>query len=199
MRTLLRTVRLLLAALGAVVLLVTCTPLVSWVAARMTGGNWTGERRGTMIVLHGAGIDEEFVGHNAYLRAMYAARYFREGKFDRVIVSGAGAGPIRRFLMVYGVPAETIVMESASTSTHENALFTARLLAGVTGPKVLVTSDYHMSRARGAFAKAGQEVLPLPVPDVLKRVRYWDGRWSAFIDLAFETCKTAYYSLRGWA
>jgi len=48
-----------------------------------------------------------------------------------------------------------VVAENYSRSTRENALNTARLLAGDTGTLVLMTSDFHMYRALRAFRKAG--------------------------------------------
>jgi len=85
-----------------------------------------------------------------------------------------------------------------SGSTHENALYVTELLAGISGRKVLLTSDYHMFRARRAFKKAGLEVLPRPFPDARKRASGWTGRWPAFLDLVGETMKIGYYYVRGW-
>jgi len=90
------------------------------------------------------------------------------------------------------------VTEDASQSTHDNALYTARLLAGDNGSKVLLTSDYHMLRAVRAFRKVGMNVLPLPVPDARKRATQWLRSWPAFLDEATESTKIVYYFVRGW-
>ena len=45
---------------------------------------------------------------------------------------------------------------------EENAEFSKGLLAGIEGPKLLVTSAFHMPRSMGLFRKAGIEVLPWP-------------------------------------
>lgn len=103
-----------------------------------------------------------------------------------------------QYLRAVGVPAEAIRLETRAGSTRENALFTEQLLDSLPGQKVLLTSDYHMFRARRVFAKVGLEVLPQPIPDVAKRAGTWRGRWPAFLDLVTETCKVGYYELRGW-
>ena len=122
----------------------------------------------------------------------------------RVVVSGGGpagtsiAKPMRDFLECRGVPRTAIEIEARSRGTHENALYVAELLAGVSGRKVLLTSDYHMFRAHRAFKKAGLAVLPRPFPDARKRASNWTGRWPAFLDLVEETLKIGYYYARGW-
>jgi uncharacterized SAM-binding protein YcdF (DUF218 family) len=91
-----------------------------------------------------------------------------------------------------------ITVEDAAISTHENALFVARILAGGDGPYVLLTSDYHMGRALSAFRKAGLAASPLPFPDANKRLNDISQRWNVFLVLAEETTKVAYYRIRGW-
>jgi uncharacterized SAM-binding protein YcdF (DUF218 family) len=108
------------------------------------------------------------------------------------------AEAMRDFLECHGVPREAIRLETRSNSTRENALYTKELLAGVPGRKVLLTSEYHMFRAHGAFRRVGLEVLPRPYPDVRKRAASWIGRWPAFLDLVVETVKIGYYRPRGW-
>lgn len=116
-----------------------------------------------------------------------------------MVVAGAGiAPPMRDFLVCHGVPAGAIAIEDASTSTREQALNVKRLLAGTPGVKVLLTSDYHMFRARRAFLKAGLDVRPRPFPDARKQCSHFPGRWSAFVGVVVETAKIVYYSCRGW-
>ena len=96
------------------------------------------------------------------------------------------------------MPASAIHLETESRSTRENALYSAPLLKSLPGRKVLLTSDYHVFRARRAFAKAGIDVSVQPVPDVQKRSGRWLSRWSCFLDLLEETIKIGYYAARGW-
>jgi uncharacterized SAM-binding protein YcdF (DUF218 family) len=105
---------------------------------------------------------------------------------------------LRQFLIAQGIPDQVIHLEDASTTTRENARYTAELLKNTPGRKLLLTSDYHMYRAARAFERAGLEVFTLPCPDVRKRVSSWRGRWPAFLDLVDETLKIGYYAARGW-
>jgi len=96
------------------------------------------------------------------------------------------------------VAADAIHLETKSRSTRENALYSAPLLETLPGRKVLLTSDFHVFRARRSFARAGIDVSVQPVPDVLKRSNRWLSRWSCFVELAEETVKIGYYWARGW-
>jgi uncharacterized SAM-binding protein YcdF (DUF218 family) len=113
------------------------------------------------------------------------------------VISGGGPG-IRNFLLAEGVPSEAIVAEWRSTSTRENGIETARLIQGIPGKKVLLTSDFHMYRALRVFRKLGIEVTPMAVPDVLHSTEHWNGRFSAFETMLVESVKIVYYALRGW-
>jgi uncharacterized SAM-binding protein YcdF (DUF218 family) len=91
----------------------------------------------------------------------------------RVVVSGAfvdnygaeysEARTLEGLLTDMGVSADRIVVDERSRNTFENAKETERLLAGVDGPILLVTSAMHMPRAAGCFKKAGVKVTPWPV------------------------------------
>jgi uncharacterized SAM-binding protein YcdF (DUF218 family) len=153
-----------------------------------------------VLIALGAGIiDEEVLAQNSYWRSVYAWRAWRQGAFRKVVVSGKGVAPLMRdFLVCHGVPAAAIQVENSSESTRASALEVHKLLEGEPGKKVLLTSDYHMFRARAAFTKAGLQVAPRPFPDGLKRVNTPVERWGVFVELVRETAKVAYYRLRGW-
>ena len=190
------------ASLGLLFVLVTLTPLVPWWAKAMAGP-WDDPKGEVLIVLGGSILEDNVMGESSYWRAVYTVLAWHEGGFRQVILSGGPEGmaivePMRAYLECQGIPREAILLEANSRSTHENALYTKALLAGVQGRKVLLTSDYHMFRAHRAFTKAGLDVLPRPFPDARKRGAHWLGRWSAFLDLASETIKVGYYYARGW-
>jgi uncharacterized SAM-binding protein YcdF (DUF218 family) len=105
---------------------------------------------------------------------------------------------MKTFMASQGIPANQIAVESRSTSTRENALFTASIVAPMPGPKVLLTSDFHIFRSVRAFRKAGVEVTPLPFPYGIKRSNIWLDRWPVFLDLCMESVKIVYYKIRGW-
>jgi uncharacterized SAM-binding protein YcdF (DUF218 family) len=191
-----------LASLGLLVVVVTATPIVPWWAARLAGP-WTDARGDTLIIFSGSVLGNGMIGESSYWRSIYGALAYREGGFTEVVVSGGGkplpiAVSIADYLVSQGVPRERIQLETQSRTTHENALYTAKLLGGTGGRKVLLTSEYHMYRAYRACSKIGLAVTPRPLPDAIKRGSHVLGRWPAFLDLVVESGKIAYYWLRGW-
>ncbi len=187
-----------LAAMGLLLILVTFTPLVAWYATALSG-NWEDGGGEVLVALGGGTIDSTMLDSGSYWRAVYARLAWERGGFREIVVAGGEVAPLMRdFLICRGVPAAAIRVEGASRSTRENALYVKRLLTGVPGRKVLVTSDYHMFRARRAFEKAGLHVIPDPFPDALKGCTHWQNRWGIFLGLGTETVKIGYYWLRGW-
>lgn len=101
------------------------------------------------------------------------------------------AESMKTFLVASGVPESRIHIESESRSTWESAQRMSRLLEAEPRPIVLLTSDYHMFRARRMFEKAGLKVLPMPIPDGLKRATRLRLRWWVFLDLVRESAAIA--------
>jgi uncharacterized SAM-binding protein YcdF (DUF218 family) len=199
-----RVALLLLATPGVLFLIATLTPLNIWWAEFLRGEEWA-EKGDVLILLSGSAGEEGAMGWSSYLRTTYASVAFRNGGFKDELVSGGAFGstvPVSKamgaFLKFEGVPAEAIHLETRSRSTRENALYSALLLKDLPGRKVLLTSDFHVFRARRAFAKAGIEVAVQPVPDVLKRAASRRSRWTCFLELTEETVKIGYYWARGW-
>jgi uncharacterized SAM-binding protein YcdF (DUF218 family) len=192
-----------LAALGLLVVLVTFTHLDLWWLLILRGP-WN-DPKGDIMIVPGAEMQSDgMIGPGTYWRSVYAVRFWREGGWKEIVVTGGGphsenvANGMREFLISSGVPASAIVMEAASTSTRENALFTARLLGRTGGRKVLVTSDYHMYRALRTFRRAGLDVEARPVPDMLKAIISPWNRWPMFLGLCKETAKIGWYRMHGW-
>jgi uncharacterized SAM-binding protein YcdF (DUF218 family) len=181
-------------------LLVTFSPLNGWWTGWLSD-SWDKPAGDVMILLGGDTVDEKTLGQMSFWRCVYAVWLWREGNIRQVIISGGGkeaiAGPMADYLMSHGVPRDVIVIESASRSTRENALNTAALVRPGSRP-VLVTSDFHMLRARRALRKAGVETDAYPVPDAIKQNNSWRLRWSVFLLLAEETTKLAWYRWQGW-
>ncbi len=72
-------------------------------------------------------------------RVWLAARLYKAGKAPLVLVSGGGdravyatseAQAMRELLLDMGVPDAALVLEEDSRNTRENAVFSARVLAG---------------------------------------------------------------------
>jgi len=107
--------------------------------------------------------------HEASDRLWHAARLYRAGAAPLVVASGGGEGTVaeapvmRRVLTDWGVADSAVVEEAKSTSTYENARYTARLLSDRGMDEVLlVTSALHMRRAAATFRATGLTVHPAP-------------------------------------
>lgn len=199
LRPLWRALRGCALAIGFTYLAVSCSPVIvdTWAAA--LAGPWRQSQGSTLVVLGANVLGDGTIGDSSYWRAVYSKRAWEEAKATRVIYSGAVvSGAMRDFAVAIGVPRDRTEVEGLSTSTRENAIEVAKLLAGQSGGLVLVTSDYHMYRAARVFRRLGMDVGTYPLPDARKRVGAWQGRWAAFVDLVTETAKIAYYALRGW-
>jgi uncharacterized SAM-binding protein YcdF (DUF218 family) len=203
-RRLFRYLTAALASLGALVVIVTFTPLVSWWASGLAG-RWSDPCGDTLIVLSGAPTQGGVIAQSTYWRSAYAVFAYRKCGIRKIILTGGnseGGAPVAismaEFVESQGVPPERVVLETRSISTRENALYTQPLLADSAPPPVLMTSDFHMFRARRAFEKLGVVVAPQPIPDALKRATNWKGRWPVFLDEVSETVKIVYYYARGW-
>ncbi len=195
----------ILACLGFLLTVVSITPVDRW-WARLLEGHAYDQRGDVLVVLSGSELDDGSMGWSSYLRARYATESFRSGGFKEMVISGGPSGgssvPISvamgNFIECEGIPRNAIHLETSSESTRENGLYSRAILNTLPGRKVLLTSDYHMFRARRVFAKLGVQLFAQPVPDAIKRSGRWWGRWPAFLDLLVETCKIGYYWLRGW-
>jgi len=199
---LLKSLRRILAAIGALYILVTVTPIDRWWTNLLTGPIY--DPKGDVLILLGADAFPDVMGYGSYLRAVYGVRVWRSGGIRQVFISGGrGTGGVasalmRDFMAAEGVPQSAITIETASVSTRENALFTTRMLEKTPGRKILMTSDYHAFRAWRAFRKAGLDVELCSFPDNYKFVSSWWNRWGVFIGLCMETTKIGYYRARVW-
>lgn len=190
-----------LAGFGLLVLVITLTPLEYWYATWLAGlaGPWNAPQGDILIVLSASPGPDGLLARDSYLRASYGVLAWREGHFRKVVICGRDAGPAMRNYMIFsGVPADSILLEQQSVSTHENATLAAALLKGEKGRILLMTSDYHIFRATAAFRRAGLQVEPLPIPDVRKYSNRLMNRWPIAADLTQETVKILYYRWQGW-
>jgi uncharacterized SAM-binding protein YcdF (DUF218 family) len=91
---------------------------------------------------------------------------FTGGKADLIQSEGgeAEADYARKFFARFGITPPRLILEDRSRNTLENAVFTAKLLRPRRGQRwVLVTSAFHMLRAKALFEANGFDVLPWPV------------------------------------
>jgi uncharacterized SAM-binding protein YcdF (DUF218 family) len=152
-----------------------------------------------LIVLTAASPMDGMLSESSYWRCIYAIRAWRSGGFQRILLSGEQSAVMRRFLVSEGVPSDRVDLEEKARSTRESALLTAAMLRGQSGPPpVLMTSDYHMLRARKCFEKVGLAVVPRPIPDAIKRSAEWYNRPTILAIEIGEVYKIVGYRLRGW-
>ena len=196
----------LVVSLVLVVVILHVTPVVPAITGWLTD-DWQHAKGDILIVPGAEQLGDGTLGVASYWRSLYAVRAFRTGGFQRVLVTAGPQGSpgspslaaaMRDFMVGLGVPASAITVEERSRSTRENALYSAEILRDWQGRKVLLTSDCHMRRARRAFARAGVDAVPAPVPDIGKRWNSWVNRWECIWTVGVELTKYGYYKYRGW-
>jgi uncharacterized SAM-binding protein YcdF (DUF218 family) len=105
-------------------------------------------------------------------RFIQALKLKTTGKVSHLLITGGNSkiitGQFRESLWVRGqlrqfhIPDSSILIESTSRNTLENALFSKRELTskGLEPPYLLITSGFHMRRSLYTFQRAGVQVLP---------------------------------------
>jgi uncharacterized SAM-binding protein YcdF (DUF218 family) len=157
-------------------------------------------------------------------RLLYAAHLFKQQKAGTVICTGGvatgGIAPrpaaeiMEEFLDTLGVPKAAVVIEGASSDTHQHStnlktIFQERKIQRV----LLVTSAMHMPRSLGVFRKQcpGIEFIPAPTDfhATEKQIpTLWYRKLVAviptpkhlldFSEVMHEYLGIAYYKARGW-
>ncbi|HYZ86286.1 MAG TPA: YdcF family protein [Bryobacteraceae bacterium] len=108
------------------------------------------------------------LGTDTFERCAYAAWLHNHWQHVPVLASGGGSRgympyslTMREVMAKQGVPEDSIWTEQKSTSTYENAAFSAAILKQHGVRRIcLVTEAYHMARAEQCFRKQGIEVVP---------------------------------------
>jgi uncharacterized SAM-binding protein YcdF (DUF218 family) len=101
-------------------------------------------------------------------RATHTVQLYKLGLIKKVLISGGSgsldnsgireADELAPFLAMAGIREEDIVIENESRNTHDSAYKVAELLGKMNEPSarlLLITSGYHLRRARACFEKAG--------------------------------------------
>ncbi len=98
-------------------------------------------------------------------RILQAIILYKQGRIRKIVItSGSGnvfnqkekeAIILKDYCVKFGIDSSDIIIESNSRNTHENALFTMKLLHCENTKVLLITSAYHMRRSAGCFKKAG--------------------------------------------
>jgi len=133
------------------------------------------------VVLTGVANNEKTPKDRVYFnkgadRVIHSIMLYNRGIIKKILISG-GTGSLRKVayreadqlksvFIELGVPDSVIIIENNSKNTYESAQHVNQYLTenNQTDQKILlITSSFHMRRARGCFVKAGIETDIFPV------------------------------------
>ena len=125
-----------------------------------------------------------------------AAKVVVSGGTGALLLEGEGdAETAPRLLIALGVAPDRLVLENRSRNTFENAVFTKEMVTPQPGQTwLLVTSAFHMPRAKALFDKAGFAAIPWPVD---YRTSGEEGV-SLFADNPADSLQATTLALREW-
>ena len=126
------------------------------------GGTLPAEEPRTLVEVNSAGD-----------RVIYAAWLYKQGKTEKILVSGGlldwtlsdatPADDMAFLLEMLAVSPEALWLENKSRNTYENAYYSAQILRENGINKILlVTSASHMPRSVKLFEAQGLQVIPFP-------------------------------------
>lgn len=124
------------------------------------------------IVVLGAQVRPDgSAGYGLQSRVLHALRLYEKGVAPRIICTGgvgenppAEAEVAAKILRTRGVPRDAVLLENKSTSTWENAAYSAKICRAHNIKNVVVVSDpFHLWRAERNFAKNGISAWGAPV------------------------------------
>ena len=112
--------------------------------------------------------------HSSADRFEYAVRLYKAGKAPRLIISSAQlpwqrdrlpeSALLLEAALQHGIPRESILLTRVVGNTADEARAARELLTQYSLQRIIVvTSAFHMSRAKVLFTRAGLDVVPFPV------------------------------------
>lgn len=118
-----------------------------------------------IVALAGNAAQAGGVNGETEMRIERAVELYEAGAAPVLVVTGGTSGDapsvaeaMKEYAVANGVPEDAILVEDASRSTLQNALFSADLAElDKSEPIIIVTHRYHMPRARASFRWAGFE------------------------------------------
>lgn len=128
-------------------------------------------------------------------RLLQAVEMYRKGKIKKILVTGASGNIVyphlkeaklmRSFLLDIGIPEKDILMDTLAENTHQNAVYTRKLLEQ--HPKIktilLFTSSLHMRRALACFRREGLHPRPYAT-NLLNTETHWNAEYLLIPDAA---------------
>ncbi len=129
------------------------------------------------VVLSGVTNNKRSLNDRVYLnkgadRILHALQLVKIGQVDTVYITGGGkylsgfeaneSTQMKSVFNLIGVSDSTLVIETSSNNTYENAVEMAKIWNNKNEEKkcILITSAFHMRRAQACFQKQGFSCLP---------------------------------------
>ena len=133
-------------------------------------------------------------------RVLHTVQLYKLGKIKKILISGGSgsltkaaileADELQRVFLLCGVPVNDLIIENRSRNTHENALFSSKILKQRFSNQkyLLITSAFHMRRAKACFNKVGIKVETFSV----------DYYTSDFFPFHYSIISPSSYSFEKW-
>lgn len=146
-------------------------------------------------------------------RLFYGLELYKAGKAPWIVLAGgsapgdrAEADVMSEFLQRLGMEENIILKETRSRTTYENASYAMPLFKQHDIHSILlITSAFHMRRARATFSSMGLNVIPAPVDQVNFYSEFQILNWLPDVEALSWTSRAfheylglKYYRLRGW-
>lgn len=128
-------------------------------------------------IILGAGLDGAQVSTRLKKRLDEAYNVLNSLEIP-IIVSG-GQGPdelvteayaMSEYLIEKGIKRERLILEAQSTSTQENLLFSSKCIQSSKNNLLIITSDYHMFRAKMLGKRLGYKVQGISAKSLRKKL-----------------------------
>ena len=148
-----------------------------------------------IVVLGGDTTESGALNNQTRERVAAGIALFKEKAAPVMVMTGGnGVGEaMRDMVLAAGVPAFSVLVEGTSTSTLQNALFTADLARVNTDDTVLLVSQkYHLPRAYASFRWAG-------FADVINVAANADADFLLSRELVWESVKWPFNAVRAAA
>lgn len=205
-RRIVSTLNLILWLAFLIILVIAFTPLTGYMVKPLEVKEDI--RKADVIVVLSGGIDKgRYLSLASSQRMVRGAQLYFEGRAKKILFSGgippkngvAEAAVMAQEAKRLNIPAEDILVEKRSQSTHEKVVEVKKMTEALRWKSlILVTSYSKMKRSLMAFEYAGFKVYPAPADP---HEKYADGpleRISLFRELIHEYVGIIYYKIRRW-
>lgn len=205
-RRIVSTLNLILWLAFLIILVIAFTPLTGYMVKPLEVKEDI--RKADVIVVLSGGIDKgRYLSPASSQRMVRGAQLYFEGRAKKILFSGgippknvvAEAAVMAQEAKRLNIPAEDILVERRSQSTHEKVVEVKKITEALRWKSlILVTSYSKMKRSLMAFEYAGFKVYPAPADPYEKNADGPLERLSFFRELIHEYVGIIYYKIRGW-